>query len=349
MRVPVNHEAELNNDAMAYDVSRPHDSLFRAVFSVPAEAAAFLRAYLPESVGAALRWSTVALQNTSFIDDELRNSESDLLFAIRRRSGAPAWLYVLVEHQSTPAHWMRWRLHQYCARIWERDRRRYPRARQLRPIVPLVFYHGAKPWNHATQFAELFAAAVREWPWLPHYEHVLVDRSAAGPEAVVRGQLRGRVAQLTMMAAYRDHWVLLQRATSLLATLHRQGGMDALRPIVVYVLATQKTPTRRRFVAELARQVPGPGGDAMNYVEQLIHERQQDAERKGHEEGREAGREEGRQEGRQEGRLQGQVATIEGLLDAGVQLSVIESADGIDEYALELVRRKRRPPDAGRP
>ena len=243
---------------------------------------------------------------------------------------------------------MRWRLHQYCARIWERDRRQYPRARQLRPIVPLVFYHGAKPWNHATQFAELFAAAVREWPWLPHYEHVLVDRSAAGPEAVVRGQLRGRVAQLTMMAAYRDHWALLQRATSLLATLHRQGGMDALRPIVVYVLATQKTPLRRRFVAELARQVPGRGGDAMNYVEQLIHERQQEAERKGREEGREAGRQEGREEGREEGRLQGQVATIEGLLNAGVQLSVIESADGIDEYALELVRRKRRPPDAGR-
>ena len=117
-------------------VHQPHDKLFRWVFSDPAAAAGFLRAYLPRSVSGALQWSTVALQNTSFIDDELRNSESDLLFAIRRRSGRPAWLYVLLEHQSKPSRWMRLRLLKYCSRIWERDRTRYRKERVLRPIVP---------------------------------------------------------------------------------------------------------------------------------------------------------------------------------------------------------------------
>ena len=66
--------------------------------------------------------------------------------------------------------------------------------------------------------SDLFAAAVREWPWLPHFEHLLIDLSAAAPETVeaVRGELKVRVALFTMMAAYRDRWQLLQRVLPLL-------------------------------------------------------------------------------------------------------------------------------------
>lgn len=47
--------------------------------------------------------------------------------------------------------------------------------------------------------------------------------------------------------------------------------------------------------------------------------------------GRRQGRREGRQQGRQEGRHEGRLETIEGLLRAGVDWPVIESATGIDE------------------
>ena len=88
---------------MADDVHRPHDKLFRTVFTDAAEAAALLRAHLPESVAGDLRWSTLTLQDRTFVDPDLRDTESDLLFSIRRKAGAPpAWLYVLLEHQSRP-------------------------------------------------------------------------------------------------------------------------------------------------------------------------------------------------------------------------------------------------------
>lgn len=182
------------------DVHRPHDSLFRAVFSDPAAAVGFLRANLPESVSAGLRWSTLALRNNTFIDDELRDSESDLLFAIDWQSGRPAWLYVLLEHQSTPSHWMRFRLLKYCCRIWDRDRSQCPKEPELRPIVPLVLYQGARPWKYSSEFSDLFAEGMREWPWLPHFQHLLIDQSVAAVDAI-RGELKGRIAQLTMMAS----------------------------------------------------------------------------------------------------------------------------------------------------
>ena len=97
---------------------------------------------------------------------------------------------------------------------------------------------------------------------------------------------------------------------------------------VLYLLATQDRGTARSFGEELREAVSGPGGELMTYAEELI----QEGERKG--------RQEGRQEGEQRGVLKGKVGTIENLLQAGVQWSVIESATGIDQEALRALKQR---------
>ena len=74
----------------------------------------------------------------------------------------------------------------------------------------------------------------------------------------------------------------------------------------------------------------------MTYAEELIRE----GRKQGRQEGRQEGREEGRQEGEQQGVLKGKVGTIENLLQAGVQWSVIESATGIDQDALRALKQR---------
>ena len=77
------------------------------------------------------------------------------------RPGKPVSMYLLFEHQSSPDPWMRLRLLRYGCRIWEADRRDDPDRRELRPIVPVVFYQGARDWNHSTAFSDLFPEAAR--------------------------------------------------------------------------------------------------------------------------------------------------------------------------------------------
>ena len=312
---------------MAHDVQRPHDKLFRTVFSDPAEAAALLRAHLPESLAADLRWSSLTVQDASFVDDQMRDSESDLLFAIKRTAGdPPAWLYVLVEHQSKPDRWMRFRLLKYCCRIWDRSRLRHPAERELRPIIPIVFFQGRGRWRHATQITELFASSVRDWPWVPRFAHLLIDQSQVKPQAL-RGELQGRIAQLMMMAPFRHRREALRRAAQLLAELLPRGGRDAVGTFVMYLLATQDRDTARGFGEELRGAVSGPGGDLMTYAEELIQE--------------------GERKGRQEGELRGRLGTIEDLLRAGVKWSVIESATGINQDALRALKRRLEGSDNG--
>ena len=202
-----------------------------------------------------------------------------------------------------------------------------PGERELRPIVPMVFYEGQRRWRHAAELSELFAPSVRAWPWAPRFEHLLFDQSQVKPRAV-RGALRGRITQLMMMAAYRHRREALRNAARLLATLPPEAGETTVRMFVLYLLATQDRSTARSFGEELREAVSGPGGELMTYAEELI----QEGERKG--------RQEGRQEGEQRGVLKGKVGTIENLLQAGVQWSVIESATGIDQDALRDLKQR---------
>ena len=72
------------------EVPKPHDHLFRTVFGEEGEleAVGLLQAYLPESISRELRWSSLKWQSVSFIDDRLRESESDLLYESNARPTA---------------------------------------------------------------------------------------------------------------------------------------------------------------------------------------------------------------------------------------------------------------------
>ena len=186
-------------------IHQPHDRLFKRVFGAPAEAASFLQARLPASLSHSLHWPTLKRLPASFVAPDLRGTASDLLFEIGYAAPgaaqAPLWLYLLFEHQSTPDYWLRLRLLGYCCRIWEHDRRDHQDAGYLRPILPLVFYQGPTGWQHSPQFADLFPAATRDWPWLPRFEHVLFDQTQMSP-AQAAGSVRARLLQLTMMHAF---------------------------------------------------------------------------------------------------------------------------------------------------
>ena len=233
---------------MAGEVHKPHDHLFRSLFGeqqeAEAEAASLLQVNLPPEVSGELLWSSLKRQSVSFIDDRLRDSESDLLYAIRRKAdGAAAWLYVLLEHQPTPDPWLRLRLLKYSIRIWERDRRLYSQEQQLRPIVPLVLYPGRRVWREAREFAGLFAEAVRDWPGVPSCAHLEIRRLPGGEALMSKteemiqiyreirkqegrreAELRGTVRTIEQVVGRGVPWSMIEAATGI-----DEASFDRLR------------------------------------------------------------------------------------------------------------------------
>ena len=219
------------------------------------------------------------------------------------------------------------RLLNYCVQIWLRWRNRQEEERGLPLIVPLVLYQGADPWQYDREFAELFPNAEPEWRWVPRFEHLLIDQTEQSPESVP-GAVAARLAQIAMMAAFRAaREALLVSATRLMGELYRAVGFAEVAKHVEYVLATQPDEHRAAFVESLRRNVPGRGGEVMNYVEQMV--------------------ERGRREGLQEGELRGQIRIIEGFLGRDVPWSTIEAATGIDEAAFRKLKQQLDATDDG--
>ena len=133
---------------------QPHDLLFRATFSDPANARGLLKGLLPKSLKARIRWETLRVLPCSFIDPSLAATESDLVFRFLM-GDRECYLFILLEHQSTEDPFMACRLAGYILRLWDQHRREHPGSRRLPPVFPLVLYQGAAPWKSGTRLRAL--------------------------------------------------------------------------------------------------------------------------------------------------------------------------------------------------
>ena len=145
-------------------VPTPHDTLFRAVFSDPVRARALLRDQLPNEIAGLLADTPPRIVPGSFIDEDLRESQADLLLEVSLVDGGSAFVYVLVEHKSYLDPELVLQVLGYMVRIWrdyvrhgEGREGRTARARSLPPIIPLLGYSGSAPWTGPTDLADMIA------------------------------------------------------------------------------------------------------------------------------------------------------------------------------------------------
>ena len=90
-----------------------------------------------------------------------------------------------------------------------------------------------------------------------------------------------------------------------------------------YIVETGPAETLQALDELMRRWAPELRGDLMTCGEMLRRE----------------GELKGRQEGRQEGELKGRLETIDGLLRARIEWSVIHAATGIDEHTYRTLKR----------
>jgi hypothetical protein len=209
-------------------------------------------------------------------------------------------------------------------RIWDASFKQHPNQKELRPIIPLVFYQGEQRWRYSTEFAELFGERERGYEFLPHFVHYLVDQSEL-PAEQTQGGLKARVAQLLLMAAVQQSTrVALSYAAQLVAQVAQGGGVNYLEVFVVYLAATQERQVVEAFVTQVGQYAVDIGGNMVTYAEEL----------------------------KQEGRQEGEVKTIERLLAVGVEWTLITRATGITPSQFQTLKAQLQqlslPADADR-
>ena len=93
--------------------STPHDAVFKTFLRHPETALDFLQIHLPASLRELCDLQTLKLESDSFIEENLRAYYSDVLWSVKTTDG-DGYIYVVIEHQSTPDAHMAFRLMRYA-------------------------------------------------------------------------------------------------------------------------------------------------------------------------------------------------------------------------------------------
>ena len=102
-----------------------------------------------------LDFSRLTQVNRSFVPDNLREQESDVVYRVpfRDKEKGEVWIYVLIEHQSTVDVVMGFRMLFYMVQIWDTQRREWedqkvPRSQwHFAPIISIALHTGDNEWN----------------------------------------------------------------------------------------------------------------------------------------------------------------------------------------------------------
>jgi len=245
-------------------VATPHDALFKRIFANPDNAASELRLVLPAALSARIDWSTLELCAGDFVDPQLTERRTDLLFTVRC-TGQDALIYILFEHQSAPDWLMPFRLLRYIVRIWEAFLRDNPTARHLPAVLSVVLHHSEhdqRAWASPIKLSELIEIKPAERAscagLLPELGFTLHDLSRSDDADLRKRSLTAAVALLLLRDARSNNDLLaaLHRWSGTLAQIaEAPNGVEALAALLEYALRVGQIP--RKSLEELARQL-GP-------------------------------------------------------------------------------------------
>lgn len=345
-------------------VANPHDLLCKEMLGQVEQARDFLANYLPAEVVSALDLDTLEVVKDSFVDQELREHLSDIVYRIGCRDQgpepSPAYVYLLFEHKSHPEPLVAFQLLRYMVRLWEKTLAG-KKAKRLPPIIPLVLYHGRTRWKIPLTFQALLRSDPALSAFSPDFRYVLCDLTSASDDDL-KGAVITRAFLFFLKNIFRpDLKERLEGFSQVLYdVLNQESGLKCLETLFRYLAHATDKITKEEFIEVLERTATLGGGSLMPTVaEQLIKE--------GMEKGLLAGRQEGKQEGKQEGRQEGMQSlkevlaealkvkfhaipnslnvTISGLNDLGVLKTLTKTAltaNSLEEFSVALEKASKR-------
>ncbi|WGM04084.1 Rpn family recombination-promoting nuclease/putative transposase [Arsenophonus nasoniae] len=132
----------------------PHDAIFKQFLSEKETAKDFFNIWLPDEIKALCDLDSLKVESGSFIDSEMKNYQSDILYSVSTTKGS-GYIYVLIEHQSTPDKLMAWRLMRYSLAAMHKHLEQG--NKQLPLVFPILFYCGEQsPHPYSTHWLDCF-------------------------------------------------------------------------------------------------------------------------------------------------------------------------------------------------
>jgi predicted transposase/invertase (TIGR01784 family) len=287
----------MTDDKKTARVINPHDKVLKKAYSDLENARSLLYHSLPDKVLKQVDLNTLKISKDSFIEKELAEYYSDMLYRVMLRDGSQGFIYVLFEHKSYFDRFVHLQLLEYMVKIW----RLYIKQQEEKPyylpiVIPLLVCHAGKEWPDDTvRLASLLSGPVEDLTaYIPDFGLELYDLHRFTDEQI-KGTIISRVV-LLLLKHIRDPDLQqkLPDILSLLKTLltEKETGLEWIEVVIRYIVSVRdEEDLSAKNIVEIAEQAISKetGGYVMTLLEKLRKEGEERGKQEGFKEAIEMG------------------------------------------------------------
>lgn len=254
--------------------STPHDAVFKQFLCHPDTARDFLSIHLPAKLQAICNLKTLKLESGSFIETDLRARYSDVLWSLKTAQG-DGYIYVVIEHQSSPDAHMAFRLMRYALAAMQRHLDAGHESLPL--VIPMLFYHGMQsPYPFSLCWLDEFADPINARK-LFTAAFPLVDITVVPDDEIMQHR---RVALLELVQKHirqRDLLGLVEHIATLLVS--GCANDSQIKALFNYLLRSGDAVRFHRFLQAAVERLPEHKERMMTIADRLREEGMQQGKR----------------------------------------------------------------------
>ena len=326
------------------NIQKPHDSLFRITLSDQTKAKELIKAGLPPEIVDLLDLDSLQLKESSILDEALSSFEADLIYQCELKGSdrfggkkTKVWLSLLLEHKSYIPGNPYLQLMGYIYGLWKRQEEA---GQPIRPVIPIIFYHGQKEWIKRSFFDFFEGGGVHELirPFVPNFQYWLISLQEKGDDWI-KEKINDKTLKTTLLLMrYIFSLNILELLPFIFEEFCKQErsekGDGELDKFYVYLSSSSKA-SKEKIKEEMEKIWYGEPIEGS-----VIWQWKQEGIEEGKAEGKAAGIIEGRIEGKIEGRIEGKIeGRIEGKVEGRLEGKIEGKMEGKMEVARNLLHQ----------
>jgi len=260
-------------------IIKQHDEFARKYLNNLDAGKEFLETYLAPEIKDKCNLNSISISSGSYIEDDLKAHVSDIVYKVdlKDTSAGCAYVYALIEHQSTPLELMPFRILRYQIAIIQKHMDEYPEDK-LPLVAPIVFYNGAtSPYTYSAELADLFAdRELFKRIGLGNFK--LADLTVIQDDEILQHK---KISLLELLLKHIHDRDLKATIGSIikgfqLAELYRVNP-SLIQAAISYLLHGRERDELNPLIEELKQNLPKYGEEIMTYAEELRKEGEQKA------------------------------------------------------------------------
>jgi len=145
-----------------------HDKRNKKLFESPRLLEELIYYFVDEDFVKELDYSTLERMGKSFITDEFKEKEADIIYKVFFKNQA-VYIYLLIEFQSTVDKFMALRMNRYIAEFYEYLTKQ-ENIDRLPDVFPVLLYNGTAKWTAKTSLEDLIQNVLPA-KYIPHFTY----------------------------------------------------------------------------------------------------------------------------------------------------------------------------------